>query len=320
MFKLRINLSWLVWLSGLNTSLRTKGSPVRFPGQDTCLGCRPGSQRGAHERQPHTDVSLLFSLPPFPFSKSKLINFFFKESKQPPPVFESQREPRSLLFLRGQSGQASQRPPDAMGDRGEPRHRGDRDRPSPVLLTPRVGLLSSPFSGSPAKGLRCLPRKEMVPDGGVQVGEAARLTRSVAWLPMFTWGVGDLPLSSRAEPWKVPAEMPGWSLGPRAHRKLVSVRQTALSHAPCRRSGEEGEGLESPLSFGARTEQGFSGAVAGSWDSTPAGQLCRGGGSTLHLKSRGHVVLSLVPGRQPACPGLPPHPVLREVFLPRLWF
>ena len=33
-----------------------------IPSQGTCLGCGPGLQKGACERQPHIDVSLL-SLP-----------------------------------------------------------------------------------------------------------------------------------------------------------------------------------------------------------------------------------------------------------------
>ena len=37
-----------------------------IPSQGTCLGCRPGPQYRAHERQPHIDVSLLLFLPPFP--------------------------------------------------------------------------------------------------------------------------------------------------------------------------------------------------------------------------------------------------------------
>ena len=42
-----------------------------IPSQGTCLGCRPGVQYGAHERQPYIDVSLPLFLPPFPFSKNK---------------------------------------------------------------------------------------------------------------------------------------------------------------------------------------------------------------------------------------------------------
>ena len=36
-----------------------------IPSQGTCLGCGPDPQWGAHERQPHIDVSL----PPFPSLK-----------------------------------------------------------------------------------------------------------------------------------------------------------------------------------------------------------------------------------------------------------
>ena len=68
-------LTWLVWLSGLSISLRTKGSSVRFPVQGTCLLCRPGPQQGACNRQPHVDVSLPLSLP----SPLK-INKIFKKS------------------------------------------------------------------------------------------------------------------------------------------------------------------------------------------------------------------------------------------------
>ena len=37
-----------------------------IPSQGTCLGCRPGPQWGARERQPHMDVSLPLFLLPFP--------------------------------------------------------------------------------------------------------------------------------------------------------------------------------------------------------------------------------------------------------------
>ena len=36
-----------------------------IPSQGTCLGCRPGPQWGARERQPHIDVLLPFFLSPF---------------------------------------------------------------------------------------------------------------------------------------------------------------------------------------------------------------------------------------------------------------
>ena len=37
-----------------------------IPSQDTCLGCRPGPQLGACERQP-INISLPLFLPPFSF-------------------------------------------------------------------------------------------------------------------------------------------------------------------------------------------------------------------------------------------------------------
>ena len=41
---------------------------VWTPSQGTCLGCRPGRQEGACERQLHIDVSLSL---PYTFSKNK---------------------------------------------------------------------------------------------------------------------------------------------------------------------------------------------------------------------------------------------------------
>ena len=46
-----------------------QGVASSIPSQGTCLGCRPGPQEGAHERQPHIDVSLPLFLPPFPSLK-----------------------------------------------------------------------------------------------------------------------------------------------------------------------------------------------------------------------------------------------------------
>ena len=43
------------WIEHWPANQRVAGS---IPSQDTCLGCGPGPQVGAHERQPHTDVSL----------------------------------------------------------------------------------------------------------------------------------------------------------------------------------------------------------------------------------------------------------------------
>ena len=57
---------WLVWLSGLSSGLQTKGSPVRFPVRAHAWVVDEVPSRGAHERQPNTDVSLPLFLPPFP--------------------------------------------------------------------------------------------------------------------------------------------------------------------------------------------------------------------------------------------------------------
>ena len=51
------------WTECWPVTQRVTGS---IPSQGTCLGCRPGPQWGAHERQPHIDVSLPLFLPPFP--------------------------------------------------------------------------------------------------------------------------------------------------------------------------------------------------------------------------------------------------------------
>ena len=49
-----------------------------IPSQGTFLGCRPGPQWGAHERQPHIDVSLPLFLSPLS-SHQKLVNKIFKK-------------------------------------------------------------------------------------------------------------------------------------------------------------------------------------------------------------------------------------------------
>ena len=56
------------WIECLPANQRVA---VSTPSQGTCLGFGPGSQEGAHERQPHIYVSLPLFLPPFPFSKNK---------------------------------------------------------------------------------------------------------------------------------------------------------------------------------------------------------------------------------------------------------
>ena len=51
------------WIEHWPVNQRVTGS---VPSQGTCLGYAPGPQCGAHERQPHIDVSLHLFLPPFP--------------------------------------------------------------------------------------------------------------------------------------------------------------------------------------------------------------------------------------------------------------
>ena len=62
-----ISNPWLVWLSGLRASLQTKGSLVQFPVRAHAWVAGQVPSDGAHERQPHIDVSLPLS-PSFPFS------------------------------------------------------------------------------------------------------------------------------------------------------------------------------------------------------------------------------------------------------------
>lgn len=99
-------------------------------------------------------------------------------------------------------------------------------------------------------------------------------------------------------------------LGPRVRGKLGPGRQMALSHAPCRRSGEERGAAGSTVLWGqsrAGLLREWAGGAAGRWDPAPLASCAGVGGSALHLKSRRHVALSLVPGRQP--PGLGSHPI-----------
>ena len=56
------------WVEHWPANPRVAGS---VPRQVTYLGCRPGPQWEAHERQPHIDVSLPLFLCPFPLSKNK---------------------------------------------------------------------------------------------------------------------------------------------------------------------------------------------------------------------------------------------------------
>ena len=71
-----------------------------IPSQSICLGCGPGPQQRARERQPHIDVSLPLSSLPSPLSKNNKIfkKYFLKRLKncynirlyhlgQQPPTF-----------------------------------------------------------------------------------------------------------------------------------------------------------------------------------------------------------------------------------------
>ena len=55
------------WIERWPVNQRVTGS---IPSQDTCLGCGPGPQYGAYERQPQIEVSPSFSLPSL-LSKNK---------------------------------------------------------------------------------------------------------------------------------------------------------------------------------------------------------------------------------------------------------
>ena len=69
MFKKRVNLAGVTqWIECCPSNQRVAGST---PSQSTCLGCEPGPQVGAHERQPHIEVSLPLFLPPTALSKNK---------------------------------------------------------------------------------------------------------------------------------------------------------------------------------------------------------------------------------------------------------
>ena len=52
------------WIEYWPINQRVERVDGSIPSQGTCLGCGPGLQWGAHDRQTHIDVSLF--LPPFP--------------------------------------------------------------------------------------------------------------------------------------------------------------------------------------------------------------------------------------------------------------
>ena len=64
---------WLVWLSGLSTSLRNKGSSVWFPTRAHAWVAGQVPNGGVHKKQPHIDVSLSFSLPSFSLKINKIL-------------------------------------------------------------------------------------------------------------------------------------------------------------------------------------------------------------------------------------------------------
>ena len=65
------------WIEGCWPANQRVAAPI--PRQGTRLGCGPGPQWGARERQPHIDVSLWLSLPPFPSLK---LNKIFKKKEE----------------------------------------------------------------------------------------------------------------------------------------------------------------------------------------------------------------------------------------------
>ena len=73
-------LPWLVWLSGLNASLQTKGSLVRFPvrAHAWVVGQVPSTGR---MRGNHTLIFLSLSLFLFPLSLKIINKIFLKERK-----------------------------------------------------------------------------------------------------------------------------------------------------------------------------------------------------------------------------------------------
>ena len=67
-----------MWLSGLSAGLRIKGSPVQFPVRAYAWVVGQVRSGGAHERQPHIDLSLPLFLPPF---SSVNVNKVFKTKR-----------------------------------------------------------------------------------------------------------------------------------------------------------------------------------------------------------------------------------------------
>ena len=61
LFKLSALAGVAQWIECEPENQRVTGS---VPSQDACLGCGPGPQYGARERQPHIDISLFLLLFP----------------------------------------------------------------------------------------------------------------------------------------------------------------------------------------------------------------------------------------------------------------
>ena len=64
------------WIEHQPTNQGVAGS---IPSEGTCLGCQPGPQWGAYERQAHTDVSFPLFPSPFPSLKNTVSKIFKKK-------------------------------------------------------------------------------------------------------------------------------------------------------------------------------------------------------------------------------------------------
>ena len=66
-FKVKITLAGVAqWIEHWTANQRVPGS---IPSQGKRLGCGPGPWLGAHERQPHNNISLPLFFPTFPSLK-----------------------------------------------------------------------------------------------------------------------------------------------------------------------------------------------------------------------------------------------------------
>ena len=71
--EVKIQSQTIIALAGVTQWIECEPANQKFagsiPSQGTCLGCGPGPQWGAHERQPHIDVSSPSFSFPSPLSK-----------------------------------------------------------------------------------------------------------------------------------------------------------------------------------------------------------------------------------------------------------